>query len=54
VRDNDEWVIEDAESLNGLIYQGHRVDRLTLTNGDSVYITPTAILRYSTTPAPSS
>ncbi len=48
------WVIKDADSLNGLIYQGHRIDRLALTNGDSVYITPTALLRYTTAPAPHS
>ena len=48
------WVIKDADSLNGLIYQGHRIDRLTLTDGDCVYITPTAILRYTTAPAPRS
>ncbi|HEX8994927.1 MAG TPA: ABC transporter transmembrane domain-containing protein [Ktedonobacterales bacterium] len=47
VRENDQWVIEDADSLNGLIYQGHRIDRLALTNGDSVYITASALLRYS-------
>src|SRR5579859_6956940 len=25
--ENDVWVIEDAESLNGLVYQGHLVER---------------------------
>ena len=45
------WVIEDADSLNGLVYQGHRVDRLALTDGDSVYITAAAVLRYITSPA---
>ncbi|HEX6542291.1 MAG TPA: ABC transporter transmembrane domain-containing protein [Ktedonobacterales bacterium] len=53
IRENDAWVIEDADSLNGLIYHGHRVDRLTLTDGDSVYIAPAAVLRYTTTPASS-
>ena len=50
--EDDQWVIEDADSLNGLVYQGHRVDRLALTDGDSVYITAAAVLRYTTSPAP--
>ena len=28
---NGTWVIEDAESLNGLVYQGQRIDRLILS-----------------------
>jgi ABC-type multidrug transport system ATPase subunit len=46
--ENGRWFIEDADSLNGLIYRGSRVDRLALNNGDLVYIAPTAILRYIT------
>ena len=46
--ENGRWLIEDADSLNGLIYRGNRVDRLALNNGDSVYISPTAVLRYIT------
>ncbi len=44
--ENGMWVIEDAESLNGLIYRGNRVDRLALTNGDRIYVAPTAVLQY--------
>src|SRR5712691_9658320 len=44
--ENNAWVIEDAESVNGIIYQGERVERLALKNGDKVYIAPTAMLRY--------
>lgn len=51
IREDDGWVIEDADSLNGLIYQGHRVDRLALADGDEVYLGPLAVLRYATTPA---
>ena len=47
--ENGRWLIEDAESLNGLIYRGNRIDRLALTNGDRVYIAPTAVLQYMTT-----
>ena len=42
------WLIEDAESLNGLIYRGNRIDKLALTNGDRIYIAPTAVLQYVT------
>ncbi|HVB72718.1 MAG TPA: ABC transporter transmembrane domain-containing protein [Ktedonobacteraceae bacterium] len=46
--ENGTWIIEDAESLNGLIYKGQRVDRVTLRNGDRIYIAPTAVLQYAT------
>src|SRR5579863_2500161 len=42
------WVIEDAESLNGLIYRGQRVDRLVLSNGDRIHVAPTAVLQFVT------
>jgi ABC-type multidrug transport system fused ATPase/permease subunit len=44
--ENGAWLIEDAESVNGLIYQGSRIDRLVLSDGDKVYVCPTAILHY--------
>jgi len=47
---NGTWLIEDAESLNGLIYQGHRVERLVLTSGDRIYLSPTAALVYESMP----
>jgi ATP-binding cassette subfamily B protein len=47
---NGQWLIEDAESLNGLVYRGKRVDKLALTNGDRIYVSPTAMLQYITTP----
>ena len=46
--ENNAWVIEDAESVNGIVYQGARVERLALKNGDKVYIAPTAVLYYQT------
>jgi pSer/pThr/pTyr-binding forkhead associated (FHA) protein len=46
--ENGRWLIEDAESLNGLIYRGNRIDRLALSNGDRIYIAPTAVLQYVT------
>ncbi|MGZ3581557.1 MAG: ABC transporter transmembrane domain-containing protein [Ktedonobacterales bacterium] len=52
LQEDGAWVIEDAESLNGLVYQGRRVDRHTFAEGDSVYIAPVAVLRFTTTQAP--
>jgi len=40
------WLIEDAESLNGLIYQGRRVDQHVLNRGDRIYLAPSAVLQY--------
>ncbi|HEY0754714.1 MAG TPA: ABC transporter transmembrane domain-containing protein [Ktedonobacteraceae bacterium] len=45
---NGSWVLEDAESLNGLVYQGQRVDHLSLNAGDRISIAPGAVLLYQT------
>ena len=47
-QENGTWVIEDAESLNGLIYRGQRIDRIMLSNGDRIYVAPTAVLQFVT------
>jgi pSer/pThr/pTyr-binding forkhead associated (FHA) protein len=44
--ENGSWVIEDADSLNGLNFQGHRIERRILSPGDRVYLAPTAALHY--------
>ena len=44
--ENSAWVIEDADSVNGLIYQGNRVDRLVLNDGDRISVAPTAALHF--------
>ncbi|HET8910669.1 MAG TPA: ABC transporter transmembrane domain-containing protein [Ktedonobacteraceae bacterium] len=44
--DNGKWSIEDAESLNGIFYQGKRVERLVLTKGDQIYLAPKVSLYY--------
>lgn len=44
--ENGAWVIEDAESLNGLVYQGNLVDRHMFNNGDRIHVAPTAVLQY--------
>jgi pSer/pThr/pTyr-binding forkhead associated (FHA) protein len=46
--ENGQWVIEDAESVNGIVYKGQRVERHVLRNGDRVYVGPTAVLLYQT------
>ncbi|QBD82189.1 ATP-binding cassette domain-containing protein [Ktedonosporobacter rubrisoli] len=46
LQENGTWVIEDADSVNGLVYQGSRVERHVLSEGDRVYIAPTAVLHY--------
>ena len=45
--ENGSWLIEDAESANGLLYRGNRIERLVLSDGDKVYVAPTAILHYN-------
>ncbi|HLJ32069.1 MAG TPA: ABC transporter transmembrane domain-containing protein [Ktedonobacteraceae bacterium] len=42
------WVIEDAESVNGIVYQGNRVERVSLTNGDRISLAKSAALIYKT------
>ena len=46
--ENGAWVIEDAESLNGMVYRNQRIDRLVLSNGDRVHLAPTASLQFVT------
>ncbi|HZU03927.1 MAG TPA: ABC transporter transmembrane domain-containing protein [Ktedonobacteraceae bacterium] len=45
-QENGLWTIEDADSVNGIIYKGNRVERLTLSNGDRIHIAPTVVLHY--------
>ncbi len=45
-QENGTWIIEDVDSVNGLIYQGHRVEQRVLANGDSISIAPAAVLHY--------
>ncbi len=46
IQENGTWVIEDAESLNGITFQGQRVDQHTLSKGDRIYFAPSALLLY--------
>ncbi len=46
IASNGAWVLEDTESLNGLIYQGDRVDRVVLAPGARVFLAPRVVLLY--------
>jgi pSer/pThr/pTyr-binding forkhead associated (FHA) protein len=48
--ENNAWVVEDVESLNGLVIHGQLVERHVLSNGDRVHLTPTAIVRFELIP----
>ena len=43
---NTAWIIEDAQSLNGLTCEGQRIDQLALVNGDNIYLDNTIVLHY--------
>jgi pSer/pThr/pTyr-binding forkhead associated (FHA) protein len=46
-QDNGVWVIEDADSVNGIAYQGQRVRRVVLKQGDRVYLAPDVALIFA-------
>ena len=48
--ENGAWVVEDADSLNGLVYQGHLVDKHVLAHGDRIHVAPTAVIQYEVLP----
>ena len=48
--ENNVWVIEDAESLNGLVIRGQLVERHVLSNGDRIHVAPTAVVRFEQKP----
>jgi len=45
--ENGAWLIEDAESLNGISYQGNRIDRHILKHGDRIMLAPRTILHFN-------
>ena len=47
--ENGSWLIEDADSLNGISYHGNRIDRHILMNGDKIMLGPKATLHYKAT-----
>ena len=44
--ENGAWLIEDADSLNGIVYQGQRVEHHVFSNGDRIFLAPRAVLSY--------
>jgi hypothetical protein len=46
IQENGTWVIEDAESLNGVTFQGQRINQHTLSKGDRIYLAPSALLLF--------
>lgn len=48
--ENNAWVVEDVESLNGLVIHGQLVERHVLSNGDRVHVAPTAVVRFELIP----
>lgn len=44
--ENDAWLIEDAESLNGIVCQGKRVERHMFSHGDRLLLAPEVVLYY--------
>jgi ABC-type multidrug transport system fused ATPase/permease subunit len=48
--ENNVWVIEDAESLNGLVIRGQLVEWHVLSNGDRIHVAPTAVVRFELVP----
>jgi ATP-binding cassette subfamily B protein len=40
------WVIEDADSLNGIVFQGNRISQHELRHGDLIALAPQTYLRY--------
>jgi pSer/pThr/pTyr-binding forkhead associated (FHA) protein len=48
--ENNAWVIEDAESLNGLVIHGQLVESHVLWNGDRIHLAPTAVIRFEQIP----
>ena len=49
-QENGTWIIEDVDSVGGLVYQGRRVERLELSNDTRIVIAPTAVLHYKILP----
>jgi ABC-type multidrug transport system fused ATPase/permease subunit len=48
--EHGQWRIEDVDSVNGIIYQGQRVEQHILANDDRIYIAPMTVLHYKDLP----
>ncbi|GAC1503817.1 MAG: hypothetical protein NVS2B12_15530 [Ktedonobacteraceae bacterium] len=45
--ENGTWFIEDAGSVNGLVFHNQRIQRTSVSNGDRVFIAPNIVLIYN-------
>lgn len=45
-QESGSWIIEDADSVNGISYKGQRVRRVVLKHGDRIYLAPDVALIY--------
>jgi ATP-binding cassette subfamily B protein len=53
--DTDAWVLKDAESTNGIVFNGQRVDQVRLRDGNRIYLGhPSVELLYRGVSAPDS
>lgn len=48
VNENGTWFVEDAGSVNGIVFNGQRVQRTAINNGDRVFVAPNIALLYKT------
>lgn len=44
--ENGAWQIEDADSLNGILYQGSPIEKHVLVNGDRIMLAPKVVLHF--------
>jgi ABC-type multidrug transport system ATPase subunit len=43
---DESWIMEDAQSLNGLSCEGQRFNQIVLVHGDNIYLDASIVLRY--------
>ena len=46
IAENGAWFVEDAGSVNGIVFNGQRVQRAAINNGDRVFVAPNISLLY--------
>ena len=46
VNENGTWFVEDAGSVNGIVFNGQRVHRVAINSGDRVFVAPNIALLY--------
>jgi pSer/pThr/pTyr-binding forkhead associated (FHA) protein len=46
VNEKGKWFVEDVGSVNGIVFNGQRVHRTAINNGDRVFVAPNIALLY--------